>query len=92
MAKYQNNDDTIDIIEVKCNRMRSRQAAILQTWSMLASIAYDEHDYDAWFMDLSFDDIEIEKEIIAAAVENVQYIQKQFNQVNQERRRLRLVK
>jgi len=93
MTKNQTNDSYIDLVDLKAvSKRRARQSIIMQTWAMLSSMYYDEYDYDAWLMDFDFDAIELEKEIISMAVENVVAIQKQFNEHVWERRRLRLIK
>jgi len=90
--KNKTSGNTIDLFVVNdATRKRSRQATLTQTWAMLSSIQYTDEDYDAWFTDLGIDDIEIEKEVIADAVENVLAVQERFNE-ECERRRFRRVK
>jgi len=92
IEKNNTSGNTIDLFVINdAKRKRSRQANIVQTWAMLSSIQYTDEDYDAWFADLGIDDIEIEKEVIADAVENVLAVQERFNE-ECERRRFRRVK
>ena len=93
MAKNQTYDNTIDLVDLKsANKKRARQSVITQTWAMLSSMRYDEYDYDAWLMDFDIEAMELEKEIIAMAVDNVLAVQKQFDEYSRKRRRLRRVK
>ena len=87
---YSNTFDLFEITEAK--KKRARQAVIMQTWANLAGIDYSVYDYDAWLTDLDAEEIEIEKEIVADAVENVKAVQARFNHACEERRRLRRVK
>jgi len=91
MEKKQTDNEPIDLFVVRNKKQRSRQSVITQTWAMLASVQYTDEDYDAWFMELGIEDIEVEKEVIAAAVRNVQAVQTRFYQ-ECERRRLRRMK
>jgi len=91
--KNKTSGNTIDLFVVNdATRKRSRQSTIMQTWAMLSAIDYNSYDYDAWLMDFSIEDIELEKEVIAGAVENIMAVQEHFEQASEERRRLRLVK
>ena len=93
MLKNQISNNTIDLFEIKpADKRQARQSVIMQTWATLASINYTDDDYDIWLMDMDIDAIEIEKELIAAAVANVQAVQTRFNEACEKRRRLRLVK
>ena len=93
MSKNQTSDKTIDLFEIKsADKRRTRQSVIMQTWATLASLHYTEDDYDIWLMDMDIDALQIEKEVIAAAVESVAEVQKRFNEISEVRRRLRLIK
>jgi len=92
IEKNKTSDNVFDLFEIKSSaKKRTRQAIIMQTWSTLASIDYTDEDYNAWFSDLSIDDMNIEKALIEDALASVVTVQQRFNQ-ECERRRLRRVK
>jgi len=69
-----------------------RQSQIMNYWSIMNTLTYNDFDYQAWLSDLTEDGIENQLRTVDSGVEKAKVIQKRLHEICKERRRLKLIK
>ena len=69
-----------------------RQSQIMNYWSIMNTLTYNDYDYQAWLSDLTEDGIENQLRTVDSGVEKAKAIQKRLHEICKERRRLKLIK
>ena len=69
-----------------------RQSQIINYWSIMNTLTYDDYDYQVWLSDLTEEGIENQLRTVDSGVEKAKAIQKRLHEICKERRRLKLIK